>query len=87
MRSTRILVHAIAAALVVAISAPGHAQETWDETLKSTISSWWNAARNTARVATLNPVTVNMCWASDKNAFVADPAVVADFRRSAATRR
>jgi Bacterial extracellular solute-binding protein len=81
MRSTRILVHAIAAALVVAISAPAHAQETWDETLKSTISSWWNAARNTARVATLNPVTVNMCWASDKNAFVADPAVVADFQK------
>jgi hypothetical protein len=81
MRSTRILVHAIAAALVVAISAPAHAQETWDETLKNTISSWWNAARNTARVATLNPVTVNMCWASDKNAFVADPAVVADFRK------
>jgi hypothetical protein len=81
MRSTRILVHAIAAALVVAISAPAHAQETWDETLKNTISSWWNAARNTARVATLNPVTVNMCWASDKNAFVADPAVVAEFQK------
>lgn len=32
-------------------------------------------------MATLNPVTINMCWASDKNALVADPAVVAGFQK------
>jgi len=79
MRTTRIL--AAAVVCFAAISAPACAQETWDETLKNTLSSWWNAARNTARVATLNPVTVNMCWASDKNALVADPAVVAGFQK------
>ena len=73
----------LAAAVVclAAVSTPVCAQETWDETLKSTLSSWWTAARTTARVATLNPVTVNMCWASDKNALVADPAVVAGFQK------
>jgi ABC-type Fe3+ transport system substrate-binding protein len=30
---------------------------------------------------TLKPVTINMCWASDKNALVADPAVVAGFQK------
>jgi len=40
-----------------------------------------DAARNTARVATLNPVTVNMCWASDRTSLVADPAVVAGFQK------
>ncbi len=64
---------ATAVVCLAAISTPVCAQETWDETLKNTLSSWWTAARNTARVATLNPVTVNMCWASDKNALVADP--------------
>ena len=72
---------ATAVVCLAAISAPVCAQETWDETLKSTLSSWWTAARTTARVATLNPVTVNMCWASDKNALVADPAVVAGFQK------
>ncbi len=73
----------LAAAVVclAAVSTPVCAQETWDETLKSTLSSWWTAARTTARVATLNPVTVNTCWASDKNALVADPAVVAGFQK------
>jgi hypothetical protein len=79
MRTTGIL--ATAVICFVAISTPVCAQETWDETLKNTLSSWWTAARNTARVATLNPVTVNMCWASDKNALVADPAVVAGFQK------
>jgi ABC-type Fe3+ transport system substrate-binding protein len=79
MRTTGIL--ATAVVCLAAISAPVCAQETWDETLKNTLSSWWTAARNTARVATLNPVTVNMCWASDKNALVADPAVVAGFQK------
>jgi ABC-type Fe3+ transport system substrate-binding protein len=79
MRTTGIL--ATAAVCFAAISTPVCAQETWDETLKNTVSSWWTAARNTARVATLNPVTVNMCWASDKNALVADPAVVAGFQK------
>ena len=79
MRTTGIL--ATAAVCLAAISTPVCAQETWDETLKNTVSSWWTAARNTARVATLNPVTVNMCWASDKNALVADPAVVAGFQK------
>ena len=79
MRTTRIL--ATALVCFAAISTPVCAQETWDETLKNTLSSWWTAARNTARVATLNPVTVNMCWASDKNALVADPAVVAGFQK------
>jgi len=72
---------ATAVVCLAAISAPVCAQETWDETLKSTLSSWWTAARTTASVATLNPVTVNMCWASDKNALVADPAVVAGFQK------
>jgi hypothetical protein len=79
MRTTRILATAIVC--FAAISTPVCAQETWDETLKNTVSAWWTAARNTARVATLNPVTVNMCWASDKNALVADPAVVAGFQK------
>jgi len=79
MRTTGIL--ATAVVCFAAISTPVCAQETWDETLKSTLSSWWTAARTTARVATLNPVTVNMCWASDKNALVADPAVVAGFQK------
>ena len=79
MRTTAIL--ATAVVCFAAISTPVCAQETWDETLKSTLSSWWTAARTTARVATLNPVTVNMCWASDKNALVADPAVVAGFQK------
>ena len=80
-RTTGILICATAACHLAAASAPAHAQETWDETLKNTISTWWNAARTTARVATLNPVTINMCWASDKNALVADPAVVAGFQK------
>jgi ABC-type Fe3+ transport system substrate-binding protein len=79
MRTTGIL--ATALVCFAAISTPVCAQETWDETLKNTLSSWWTAAQNTARVATLNPVTVNMCWASDKNALVADPAVVAGFQK------
>ncbi len=79
MSTTGIL--ATAVVCFAAISTPVCAQETWDETLKSTLSSWWTAARTTARVATLNPVTVNMCWASDKNALVADPAVVAGFQK------
>jgi ABC-type Fe3+ transport system substrate-binding protein len=79
MRTTGILV--TAAVCFAAISTPVCAQETWDETLKNTLSTWWTAARNTARVATLNPVTINMCWASDKNALVADPAVVAGFQK------
>jgi ABC-type Fe3+ transport system substrate-binding protein len=79
MRTTGIL--AAAAVCLAAISTPVCAQETWDETLKNTVSAWWTAARNTARVATLNPVTINMCWASDKNALVADPAVVAGFQK------
>jgi hypothetical protein len=79
MRTTGIL--AAAAVCFAAMSAPVCAQETWDETLKNTLSSWWTSARNTARIATLNPLTVNMCWASDKNALVADPAVVAGFQK------
>ena len=77
----RMLTHTAVAICLVASSAPAIAQETWDETLKNTVSSWWTSARNTARVATLNPVTINMCWGSDKNAFVADPAVVAAFQK------
>src|ERR1700754_3221695 len=81
MRAGTMLTYAAAAICVVAISAPALAQETWDETLKNTLSSWWTTARTTARVATLSPVTLNMCWASDKNALVADPAVVAGFQK------
>jgi ABC-type Fe3+ transport system substrate-binding protein len=81
MRTILATVLATAAVCFAAISTPVSAQETWDETLKNTLSTWWNAARNTARVATLNPVTINMCWASDKNALVADPAVVAGFQK------
>jgi hypothetical protein len=81
MRTKRILAYAAVAACFAALSAPAFAQETWDETLKNTLSSWWTTARTTARIATLNPVTINMCWASDKNALVADPAVVAGFQK------
>ena len=81
MRTKVILSCAAVAVCLAARGAPALAQETWDETLKNTVSTWWNAARNTARVVTLNPVTLNMCWGSDKNAFVADPAVVASFQK------
>ena len=81
MRTTRTLACAIAALRLAAIAAPAHAQETWDETLKNTVTAWWSVARTTARVATPNPVTINMCWASDKNALVADPAIIAGFRK------
>src|SRR5262249_45176368 len=70
-----------AACCVAGMSAPACAQETWDETLKSTLSSWWTTARDTARVASLSPVAINMCWASDKNPLVGEPAVVAGFRK------
>lgn len=59
--------------------ASARVQETWDETLKNTLSSWWSSARDTARIVTLSPVTINMCWASDKNAFINDPAVLGGF--------
>jgi hypothetical protein len=81
MRTTRIFAAAAVCFGLAAISAPAHAQETWDETLKNTVTAWWNAARTTARVTLQNPVTLNMCWASDKNALVADPAVVAGFQK------
>jgi ABC-type Fe3+ transport system substrate-binding protein len=79
MITTRIF--AAAAVCLAVVSTPTHAQETWDETLKNTVTTWWIAARTTARVATLNPVTLNMCWASDKNALVADPAIIAGFQK------
>jgi len=62
-------------------AAPVHAEETWDETVRNTLSSWWDAARIRTRLVMQNPVTINMCWASDKNALVADPAVVAGFQK------
>jgi ABC-type Fe3+ transport system substrate-binding protein len=80
MSTNRILACAVTAAILAA-ATPARAEETWDETLKNTISTWWNAARTTARIVTLKPVTINMCWASDKNALVADPAVVAGFQK------
>jgi hypothetical protein len=83
MSRTKVLIaYATAVVCFAAVSSPGFAQETWDETLKNTLNSWWTTARNTARVATLNPVTINMCWASDKNDLVADPAIVAGFQRT-----
>jgi len=81
MRTTAVLAYAVVAVCFAAISAPACAQETWDETLKDTLSSWWTSAKSTARIATLNPVTINMCWAWGKNALVADPAVVAHFQK------
>jgi hypothetical protein len=81
MRTMRILACAGAAAFLAGVTVPALAEETWDETLKNTLSSWWDAAKTQARLATLNPVTINMCWASDKNALVADPAVVAGFQK------
>jgi hypothetical protein len=82
MMRTKWIVICTAATVCVGVhSTPAAAQETWDETLKNTISSWWSTARNTARIATLNPVTINICWASDKNALVADPAIVAGFQK------
>jgi Bacterial extracellular solute-binding protein len=81
MKTKGLMTRALTVVCFAAVSSTAVAQETWDETLKQTISSWWTTAKNTARVATLNPVTVNMCWASDKNALVADPAVVAGFQK------
>jgi ABC-type Fe3+ transport system substrate-binding protein len=80
MRMTRIFATAAFCLTALAASAQ-QAQETWDETLKNTVTTWWTAARQTARTTLQNPVTLNMCWASDKNALVADPAIVADFRK------
>jgi len=71
----------VAAICLAAASVPARAQETrqetWDETLKKTVFAWWDKAKTETRRALLTPVTLNMCWASDKNALVADPAVVA----------
>jgi len=80
-RTNGLVVCAVAAVCFAAASSIAFAQETWDETLKNTISYAWNTARNTARIATLNPVTINMCWASDKNDLVRDPAVVEGFQK------
>jgi hypothetical protein len=43
MRTMRI-VGCAAAAVCLAATVPARAEETWDETLKNTISTWWNAA-------------------------------------------
>ena len=42
-----------------------------------------SSAKNTARIVTLSPVTINMCWASDKNPFAGDLAVLDGFRKIA----
>jgi ABC-type Fe3+ transport system substrate-binding protein len=81
MKTSRILACAVTAAILAA--APARAEETWDETLRNTLSRWWEAARTTARVTLQKPVTINMCWASDKNALVADPAIIAGFQKIA----
>jgi hypothetical protein len=81
MRTMRILACASVAAWLAGVTVPARAAETWDETLKNTLSTWWDSAKTQARLATLNPVTINMCWASDKNALVADPAVVEGFQK------
>jgi ABC-type Fe3+ transport system substrate-binding protein len=73
--------YAALVACFAAVSAPALGQETWNETIKSKVSSWWNAAKSRVRAVTSSPVTINMCWGSDKNAFVADPAVVAAFQK------
>src|SRR5262249_62245058 len=86
-RTMRILAFATATVCFAAIAAPACAQETWDETLKNTISSWWTAARNSARFATLNPGTINMCGASDKNAWLADPSIVAGVQKARGTEK
>ena len=89
-RTNGLVVCAVAAVCFAAASSIAFAQESqlrgvhlqsWDETLKNTISYAWNTARNTARIATLNAVTINMCWASDKNDLVRDPAVVEGFQK------
>jgi hypothetical protein len=77
----RILACASLVAWLTGVTAPAHAAETWDETLKNTLTTWWDSAKTQARLVTLNPVTINMCWASDKNALVADPAIVAGFQK------
>lgn len=81
MRMIRILACAGVAAWLAGAVAPAHAEETWDETVKNTLSTWWDAARVRTRLVMQNPVTINMCWASDKNALVADPAIVAGFQK------
>jgi ABC-type Fe3+ transport system substrate-binding protein len=82
MRATRIRVYVLAAVCLAAISGRACAEETWDETVKNTVSSWWDSIRNRVRVATTSPVAINMCWASDKNALVADPAIVPGFQKT-----
>lgn len=81
MNSMRILACVSAAAWLAGAAVPAHAEETWDETVRNTLSTWWDAAKTRARPLLQNPVTINMCWASDKNALVADPAIVAGFQK------
>jgi hypothetical protein len=85
--TTRTFIVTVAAVCLVAAAVPASADETWDETLKNTVFSWWEKAKMGARTALLSPVTLNMCWASDKNALVADPAVVAAFQKIAGNER
>jgi hypothetical protein len=74
-------VYVALAASLAAASAPALGQETWDETVKGRVSSWWNGVKSRVKAVTTSPVTINMCWGSDKNALVADPAVVAGFQK------
>jgi hypothetical protein len=81
MKTSRVLACAVTVAMLAAAAAPARAEETWDETLGKTISAWWELAKKRVRTATQSQVTINMCWASDKNQLVADPAVVAAFQK------
>jgi hypothetical protein len=84
MGTTRIL--AIAAVCLVAASAPVRTQEaqekeTWTETLQKTAFDWWNNRKKDLGKLLATPVTLNMCWGSDKNELVGDPAIVAGFQQ------
>lgn len=69
--------------LAAALTTPVLAQESsgWDDFLrdaKATGAGWFSSLKTGVMDITgyKKPITLNMCWASDKTAFVDDPAVV-----------
>lgn len=75
-----------AACLVIASAMPALAQESsgWDDFLrdaKATGAGWFAGLKTGIMDISgyKKPITMNMCWASDKTAFVDDPAVVTNW--------
>jgi len=74
--------------LLVGSTLPAVAQEAsgWDDFLrdaKATGAGWFSGLKTGIMDITgyKKPITINMCWASDKTAFVDDPAVVAGWEQ------